>query len=358
MSPARAPSSALRSLEPLGQLTLARVREFAREPGAVFWTFGFPLLITVALGIAFRDPGPPRLVVTVIDGPRAAEVRGVLAADPGLDVRVLPADQAAARLRAAATVLVVEPGAGSAGPTIYGFDPSRPESIGARREVDDRLQRAAGRADVLPTADATAVARGGRYVDWMVPGLLGMQLLSGALWGNAWNIVTARQRRLLKRLAATPMRRAHYLMSFRLAGLLFVPLQVLVLFVFARFTFGVRVQGSLVAVLALAIFGSWSFAGLGLLCAARAQNSETANGLINLVSLPMYILCGVFFSSARFPAAIQPLIRILPLGAFNEAMRHVVNDGASIFAQGFPLGVLLAWAVVSSAVALRLFRWT
>jgi ABC-2 type transport system permease protein len=358
MSPPRAPSSALRALAPLGQLTLARVREFAREPGAVFWTFGFPLLITVALGIAFRNPGPPHLAVTVIDGPRAAEVRRALASDPGLDVKVLPADQAAARLRAGATVLIVEPGAGIADKMVYRFDPSRPESIGARRQVDDCLQRAAGRADILPTADATAVARGGRYVDWMVPGLLGMQLLSGALWGNAWNIVTARQRRLLKRLAATPMQRTHYLMSFRLAGLLFVPLQVLVLFVFARLTFGVHVQGSLVAVLALSIFGSWSFAGLGLLCAARAQNSETANGLINLASLPMYILCGVFFSSARFPAAIQPIIRILPLGAFNEAMRHVVNDGASIFAQGFPLGVLLVWAVVSSGVALRLFRWT
>jgi len=358
MSPVRSPSSALRALAPLAQLTAARIREFAREPGAVFWTFGFPLLITVALGIAFRNPAPPQLAVAVVDGPRAAEVRGVLAADPGLDVSIVSADQAATRLRAAAALLVIEPGAGTGDKTIYRFDPTRPESVGARREVDDRLQRAAGRVDVVATADATAVARGGRYVDWMVPGLLGMQLLSGALWGNAWNIVTARQRRLLKRLAATPMQRAHYLMSFRLAGLLFVPLQVLVLFVFARLTFGVRVHGSPVAVLALAIFGSWSFAGLGLLCAARAQNSETANGLINLVTLPMYILCGVFFSSARFPAAIQPVIRILPLGAFNEAMRHVVNDGASIFAQGFPLLVLLAWAVVSSAVALRLFRWT
>ena len=359
MSEARSPSSSARSsLAPLRELTMARIREFGRERGAVFWTFGFPLLITVALGIAFRSPGPPRLPVVVVDGPRAAEVRRALEADPGLEVAVLPADQAGARLRAAAALLVVEPGSGAADRVTYRFDPSRPEALGARREVDDRLQRAAGRADVVPTADATAIARGGRYVDWMVPGLLGMQLLSGALWGNAWNIVTARQRRLLKRLAATPMQRAHYLMSFRLAGLLFVPAQVLVLFVFARLTFGVHVHGSPVAVLALAIFGSWSFAGLGLLCAARAQNSETANGLINLVTLPMYILCGVFFSSSRFPAAMQPVIRILPLGAFNEAMRHVVNDGASIFAQGFPLGVLLAWAVVSSAVALRLFRWT
>lgn len=343
---------------PLLHLTLARLRAFAREPGVVFWTFGFPLLITVALGIAFRDQGPPRATVALVDGPRAAEVYAVLSADPALDVKVLPAAEADGRLRAALALLVVEPGAGPRDATIYLFDPSRPEAAGARRAVDDRLQRAAGRADVVTTVDRTAVARGGRYVDWMVPGLLGMQLLSGALWGNAWNIVNARQRKLLKRLAATPMRRAQYLLSFRLAGLLFVPLQVVVLFVFARLAFGVHIQGSIAAVFALSIFASWSFAGLGLLCASRAQNSETANGLVNLVTLPMFILCGVFFSSGKFPAVLQPLIRFLPLSAFNEALRHIVNDGASLAAQGLPLAVLLGWGAVTSAIALRLFRWT
>src|SRR3569623_780327 len=322
---------------PLFALTMARSREFLREPSAVFWTFGFPLLITVALGIAFREQGPPRQVVAVIEGPRASELAGVLRAEPLLAVELLPADVAAARLRAAAVLLTVEGGASAADPIVYRFDPARPEARGARRTADERLQRQAGRRDALATRDETAVARGGRYVDWMVPGLLGMQLLSGALWGTAWNIVTARQRRLLKRLAATFMRRGHYLLSYRLAGLLFVPLQVVVLFVFARLTFGVHVQGSLLSVFALSLLGSWSFAGLGLLCAARAQNSETANGLVNLVTLPMFVLCGVFFSSNRFPGFVQPLIRFLPLSAFNEALRHIVIDGASLLSQGVPL---------------------
>jgi ABC-type multidrug transport system permease subunit len=178
------------------------------------------------------------------------------------------------------------------------------------------------------------------------------------MWGAAFNIVNARQRKLLRRLAATPMRRRHYLLSFRVSGLVFVPLQVLVLFGFARLAFGVVIQGSAIAALALALLGSWSFAGIGLLCASRAQNTETANGLINLVTLPMMVFSGVFFSSSRFPDVLQPVIRILPLSAFNEALRHVVNDGASIFSQGFPIGVLVGWAVVSSILALRLFRWS
>jgi ABC-2 type transport system permease protein len=339
---------------PLVHLTMTRLREFAREPGAVFWTFGFPLLITVALGIAFRGQGPPRVSVAIVDGPRAAETRHALEADPSFAVRVVSAEAAAAALRASEVVLVVAPGA----PMIYELDPSRPEALTARRAVDDRLQRAAGRRDALLTEDRIAVAVGGRYVDWMVPGLLGLQLLNGALWGTAWTIVAARQRKLLKRLAATPMLRAHFLLSFRLAGMVFVPLQVAVLFVFARLTFGVHIRGSIPSVCLLAFFGSWCFAGLGLLCASRAQNSETANGLVNLVSLPMFVLSGVFFSSARFPAVLQPVIRFLPLSAFNEALRHIVNDGASLFTQGFPLAVLLGWGLVTSLIALRLFRWT
>jgi ABC-2 type transport system permease protein len=348
--------------EPLWALSAARIKQFLREPGALFWTFGFPLLITVALGIAFRNQGPTRIQVAVIEGPGGAAVASALAGDKGMAVAVLDPAQAAQRLRTGEVVLLVVPSPASpaspALPVVYRFDPTRPHALAARRQVDDRLQRRAGRRDALATRDETAVARGSRYVDWLVPGLLGMQLLNGAMWGAAFNIVNARQRKLLKRLAATPMRRSDYLLSFRVSGLVFVPLQVLILFAFARLTFGVIIHGSAISVLALSLLGSWSFAGLGLLCASRAQNSETANGLINLITLPMMVLSGVFFSSSRFPKVLQPAIRLLPMSAFNDALRHVVNDGASIFAQGFPLAVLVGWAVVGSVVAVRIFRWT
>lgn len=342
---------------PLLALSVARIKEFFREPGALFWTFGFPLLITVALGIAFRGEGPPRNVVALIDGPQAARVASALAVDPHLVVRTLPAEQAAASLRAGQVLLIIQPPHAVGDVVVYRFDPSRPDALSIRRLVDDLVQHAAGRTNPVRTRDETAMARGARYVDWLVPGLLGMQLLNGALWGTAWNIVNARQRKLLKRLTATPMRRRHYLLAFRVSGLVFVPLQVVVLFAFARLTFGVTVYGSPLSVLFLSLVGSWSFAGLGLLCASRAQNSETANGLVNLVTLPMFMFSGVFFSSAKFPDFLHPLIRLLPLTAFNDALRHIVNDGASLLAQGPALAVLAIWGVVSSAVALRLFRW-
>jgi ABC-2 type transport system permease protein len=343
---------------PLWALSAARIKQFLREPGALFWTFGFPLLITVALGTAFRNQGPTRSHVAVVAGPGSAMAAAALAADRGLEVAILDPDVAARRLGTGDVMLLVLPPSSPGQPFVYRYDPSRPDAPATRRLVDERLQRQAGRRDPLPTRDETAVARGARYVDWLVPGLLGMQLLNGAMWGAAFNIVNARQRKLLKRLAATPMRRSHYLLSFRVSGLVFVPIQVLVLFAFARLTFGVTIHGSPLSALALALLGSWSFAGLGLLCASRAQNSETANGLINLITLPMMVLSGVFFSSSRFPAALQPAIRLLPMSAFNEALRHVVNDGASIFAQGVPIAVLVGWALVTSVLAVRLFRWT
>jgi ABC-type multidrug transport system permease subunit len=342
----------------LWALSAVRLKLFFREPGSMFWTFGFPLLVTVALGVAFRNQGQAKSPVAVVAGAGAERVRAALAGRPGLAPRVVDAAEATRELRTGEAVLSIEAASPAASaPLVFRYDPTRPEALATRRLADDLLQAEAGRRDIVATRDQTAVTRGGRYVDWLVPGLLGLQLLNGAMWGAAFNIVNARQRKLLKRLAATPMRRSHYLLSFRVSGLVFVPLQVLVLFLFARLTFGVIIQGSVLAVLGLALLGSWAFAGIGLLCAARAENSETANGLINLVTLPMMVFSGVFFSASRFPSFLQPAIRILPLSAFNEALRHVVNDGASILTQGVPVAILAAWALVTSVLAVRLFRW-
>lgn len=339
-------------------LSVVRIKLLLREPGSLFWVFLFPLLVTVALGVAFRTQGAARNAVAVVAGPADAHRVSVLSRSPDLAVERVSETEALRRLRTGEAVLSVQlPREHESDSVTYRYDPSHPEALALRRLVDDVLQTAAGRRDTLATRDEISTARGARYVDWLVPGLMGLQLLNGAMWGTAFTIVSARQRKLLKRLAATPMRRADYLRSYRASALLFVPLQLLVLFGFARLAFGVAIQGSLLSVLALALLGSWSFTGLGLLCASRAQNSETANGLISLVTLPMLALSGVFFSSSKFPDLLQPVIRLLPLTAFNDALRHLVNDGASIFTLGAPLAVLVSWGLLTTALSLRLFRW-
>lgn len=340
---------------PLVALTLARFIEFFREPGAIFWTFGFPLLLTVALGIAFRNQAPPRAAVAVVAGPESSRVAEALTGTTSVEAQVHDAAEAARLLRTGKVALVLEPAANRA--VTYRFDASRPEALAVRLAVDDALQRAAGRTDPRAVRDEKVAAPGARYVDWLVPGLLGMQLMSGSLWGIAYAIVQTRQRKLLKRLLATPMKKRHYLLSFLLSRLAFVLVEVPVLLGFARLAFGVEVRGSLVGVALVATLGAAAFAGLGLLCAARAQNTETANGLVNLVTLPMFVVSGVFFSSARFPPLLQPVIRFLPLTALNEALRALINDGVALAQIPVQLAVLTGWMVVTFAVSLRIFRW-
>lgn len=334
----------------LWELTLGRLRTFYREPSAVFWTFGFPLLLTVALGIAFKQQGPPKETLALVG---EAELAPTL--ESRFHLRELSRAEADQALRTGAVVLEVI--AHDAGWT-YRFDPQRPEAQAARLLADDLLQRSAGRPDRVPTIDEAADAPGSRYIDWLVPGLLGMQLMSGSLWGVAYAIVDTRQRKLLKRLVATPMRRRDYLLSYIVSRLVFVLIETPLLLWFANVAFGVAIRAPMVEILLVSSLGAASFAGIALLCASRAQNTETANGLVNLATFPMIILCGVFFSASRFPAALQLPIRLLPLAALNELLRSLVNDGASLGALGFPLAVMIAWGVVTFVAALKLFRWS
>lgn len=350
-----APRPKRRIHAPVWELTLARIREFVREPGALFWTFGFPILLTIALGIAFRNQGPQKVVVGVLEGPAAAETVRVLTATGRLAPELIAPANADRALSSGKVAVLVVPGPNG---IAYRFDPSRPEAAGARLLADDALQRAAGRPDARPTTDEATRAPGARYVDWLVPGLLGMQLMSGSLWGIAYAIVQTRQRKLLKRMLATPMHKRDYLLAFFFSRLLALAVEVPVLMGFAYFAFGVEIRGSIVAMVAVCALGATSFAGLALLCASRAQNSETANGLVNLVTLPMFVVSGVFFSAQRFPAFVQPFIRILPLTALNEALRAIINEGTSIVHLPFQLAVLACWMVGSFVVALRIFRWS
>jgi ABC-type multidrug transport system permease subunit len=338
---------------PLIELTLARLREFLREPEAIFWVFAFPLLLAFALGIAFRSKGETPVHVGVVDGPGAPAVASVLARGGGLDVRLVPAGREDAALRDGEVEILVVPGE----PPTYRFDPTRAESRLARLAVDQVLQRAGGRGDVFAAREERVTVPGSRYIDWFIPGLLGLNIMGTSLWSVGYAIVQARTRKLLKRLVATPMSRGQYLVAYMLARLVFLGLEVVPLLAFGWFVFGVPVRGSLVSLTAVAFLGAASFGGIGLLIASRARTVEAVSGLMNAVSVPMWVLSGVFFSAANFPAATQPFIHALPLTALNDAMRAIMLDGHSILAVARPLAVLAAWGGVSFAAALKMFRW-
>lgn len=338
---------------PVVELTLTRLREFLREPEAVFWLVFFPVLLAFALGLAFSGTGEQPVHVGVIDGPGAGEARDALAAAAGVVVRVLPPAAAERALRDGEVALLVRPGS----PPVYRFDPSRDESRLARLAADDALQRAGGRADRFAARIERVEIPGSRYVDWVIPGLLGMNIMGTGMWALGYAVVYARSRRLLKRLAATPMSRAHYLAAQMLARLVFLGLEVGALLLFAWLVLDVPVRGSLVLVAAVTLLGALAFAGLGLLVASRARTIEAVSGWMNFTMVPMWVLSGVFFSPAHFPVVTQPLIHALPLTALNDALRAVMLDGAGVWGIAGEGAILAAWTVGCFGLALRLFRW-
>lgn len=338
---------------PLVELTLARLREFTREPEAVFWVFFFPILLAFGLGIAFRTQGEPPVHAGVRSGPGAAALVQTLQQSRAIRVRTLEPHQEDRALRNGEVEVIVV----ASDPPTYRFDPTRPESRVARLVVDAALQRARGRADVFAPREQRVEVVGSRYIDWLIPGLLGMNIMGTGMWGIGFSLVMARSKRILKRLAATPMSRADYLLAQLLARLFFLVLEVGALLVFAWLAFGVPVRGSLVTLSGVAVLGALSFGGLALFIAARPQTIEAVSGWMNFVMMPMWVLSGVFFSSAHFPAVAQPFIRALPLTALNEALRAVMLDGASLAAIAPQVGILAAWGAICFGIALRIFRW-
>jgi ABC transporter DrrB family efflux protein len=348
---------------PPAQLVLARLLELTREPEALFWVYGFPILMTLALGIAFRNQPVEQIVVDVVAGPAAAATEKALTKSESPErfkTRVLPAAETATRLRTGRTDLVVVPGAANAdGQPLYEyrFDATRPQSVLARSAVDDQLQRAAGRRDVAEVTLVAVDTPGSRYIDFLVPGLLGMSLMGGGMWGVGFVTVDMRRRNLLKRFLATPMKKSHFLAGLMVSRMLFMVPEVLILLVFARYAFGVVIHGSLFTVVLLILLGAVMFSGIGLLLASRAKTIEMVSGLMNLMMVPMWIFSGIFFSSERFPDAIQPIIKGIPLTPLIDALRAVMLEGAPLAAQLTRIGIMCAWGAVSFVLALRWFRW-
>ena len=345
------PARAARMDHPLAQLTLVRFYEFLREPEALFWVFVFPILLAAGLGIAFRNR-PADVLPVAVETPQLAQALG---RDKLLSVQQLSAPAAEEALRTGKIALLAEPGPG--GTVVYRYDNTNPDGRAARLLADAAIQRAGGRADPVASSDRLVREPGSRYIDFLIPGLLGMNLMGSAIWGMGFAIVDARRKKLIKRLIATPMPRQYYLLSFLLSRLALLFIEVFVVAGFGHFVFGVPVRGSVATLGVLCVLGSLSFSALGLLIASRVKTIEAASGLMNVTMMPMWIVSGVFFSSERFPPALQPVIHALPLTAAISALRANMLQGAGLAQLAPQMGVLAAWLVVCFALALKLFRW-
>ncbi len=359
-------------------LLWVRILELKREPEVVFWVFVFPLLLAAGLGIAFRNKPADIPSVVVIDNAGAQKTLAMLQSAPGqisseastpikstsdknakksaIRATILERDAALRAFHFGKYDLAIE--SNPDGSYTYYCDPARPESVLSRAEIDAQLQSAAGRKDVLSTSAQSSSEPGSRYIDFLIPGLLGMNLMNSGMWGVGFALVEMRQRKLLKRFVATPMRRSDFLLALLSSRLVLMVIEVGLLLGFGVLVFHMPVQGSILSVVLLGSSGAVAFGGVGLLTACRAQKIESVSGLINLVMMPMWIFSGVFFSYQRFPAIAQPFIKALPLTALNDALRATILEGATLGSQSERLLVLAVWGGVSFLLALRWFRWT
>jgi ABC-2 type transport system permease protein len=336
---------------------MARMLELKREPEVVFWVFVFPLLLATGLGIAFRNKPADASSVAIVSG--AQEAEALLRRSPqhaSFKVEVQDGDSARKGFRLGKYDVVIEPDGG--GGLRYLYDPARPESVFARSEVDDALQTAAGRKNVVATTAVTSSEPGSRYIDFLIPGLLGMNLMNSGMWGIGFALVDMRQRKLLKRFVGTPMRRGDFLLALLSSRLVLMIIEIGLLLTLGVIVFHMKVLGSILAIALLGSAGAMCFGGVGLLTASRAQKIESVSGLMNLVMMPMWIFSGVFFSYERFPAVIQPLIKVLPLTALNDALRASILEGTPLIHQWPRLLVMFLWGGISFVLALRWFRWT
>jgi ABC-type polysaccharide/polyol phosphate export permease len=336
---------------PLIQLLLMRWRIFLREPEAMFWTFGFPLVVTLILGIAFRPTEPEPLRVIMVDGNDADALEARLRTCDELEITRMPLEDAQRALRRGQASLIITP----ASPPQFRYDPLSSESRLARMLALDTLRTSTSTPEFTNEPVSTP---GDRYVDFLVPGLIAMNVMMVCLWGIGWNIVEARARRLLRRLAVTPMRHSEYLGAFVIAHALLVLLALTMVLSFSALAFDVHIAGSMLDLLAISIVGSVAFSAIGILVASRTSNVEVLSGMINAISLTQIVASGVFFSATRFPNEMQPFLRALPLTALADGLRAIALEGRSFSELPVELGVLAGWTFVTGFVGLRLFRWS
>jgi ABC-2 type transport system permease protein len=338
---------------PIIELAATRTKEFLREKEAMFWVFGFPLILALALGFAFREKPPDRVPVAVVAGPNAQQRFAALQKSPTLLPRIMSEQEARDALRRGKVSLTID----GSDTVVYRFDATRPDALSARQAADDALQTAAGRRDVVVSREERTHEQGARYIDFLIPGLLGMNLMGTGMWSMGFTIANARMKKLLKRLVATPMRKTDYLLAMFLSRLIWLILEVSALVAFGWIVFGVRVNGSILTLMLLCIVGGYAFSGIGLLTASRAKTIEAVSGLMNLIMMPMWLCSGVFFSYERFPDSVKPFIRVLPLTLLNDALRAVINDAASLSRISLQLGLLAVWGIVTFIIGLKIFRW-
>jgi ABC-type multidrug transport system permease subunit len=336
----------------------------ARDPRALFWIFAFPLLLLGGFGLVFRPGKTPALtVVRVATAPRtpADEEMDRTLAGSGLQVLTLSRGEAEARWGRSQTALQLERVDRSYRLRMNAYLLAQGQAAASRIQ-EAHLKAQARRQGVealeLPVAMETpGHAMSTSYVAFLLPGLLGMNLLSMGLFSVGMVNVSYREKGKFRRLAVTPLPKWIFLMGQILSRLTLTGLQSALMLVAGALLFGVVNQGSYLALVTVMTLGTVCFMAMGFALSSLADTEESYAALSNVFFFPMMLLSGVYFTLDSAPHWLQSAVLVLPLSPYLLSLRSVFNDGASMALHGGGLLLVAAWAIAAFLFAVRRFRW-
>jgi ABC-2 type transport system permease protein len=361
------------------QLILIHYREFIREPGILFWSIIFPVLMAWVLGIAFSKKAELAQQVAFIedslqmnvdfrqflndavyidnpqnDGPYYFEktIHNEKLGKTSFKFLLTDWDGGLLLLKRGQVNLILREYPDS---LEYFFDPLNPQAkmvyILLSSTINDENL-------VYETASINPLTqKGNRYIDFLIPGLIAMGVMNSLLWGISYALIDMRSKKLMRRMVATPMKRSEFLISIFLARLSITIIEALLLLIFAFAYFHISIQGSLPALMMVFLAGNIAFSGIAILISSRTANSRIGTGLINVITMPMTVLSGIFFSYHNFPDFAVPIIQKFPLTMMADSIRSIFIEGAGFAQVSLNALILSIIGIICFSIGLRTYKW-
>ena len=361
-------------MQALFALTRANIRSYTRDRAAVFWTLAFPLVFIVLFGLIFQGSSGARLTLGFVDTektPASEQLKAGFTALDGITLVETTFEDAKAQMQTGKVdgTIVVPVGygaslaaaGGGAPPAQLGVytDPSRPQLAGSIYQAVGTVLgvvNLGGRPPLVVPSPQTVQTTNLNAISYFVPSMLGLSIMQVGIFA-AIPLVADREKLILKRLAATPLRRWQLVGSNVLMRILIAFTQAIIIVAVGSLLFGVEVVGSLILVAAFVTLGAMAFLALGYVIASFAKTEDSANGMTSMIQFPMMFLSGAFFQIDQMPQFLQVVARIIPLTYLADALRQVMVGGAAFAPLWVCAGVLFGWLVVCFGIAARKFQW-
>jgi len=333
-------------------LFLIQVRRFYREPEVIFWVIFFPIIMSWILGVAFSGKTVNIKTIAIVsvvaihELPLQAKIDKLKTSFKILDISE---DEAIKMLKSGNILLYITI---EDNEMVYHFDKNNPDANLTYLTIENLVNSCDAHASIKNIS-----GQGSRYIDFLIPGLISLGIMNSCIWGLGWGLVELRIRKLLRAMAATPMKKSYFIASHYLSRLIPTTIETIILYTFAHYYFGVVVSGSIAAFILVFLSGNLVFSGIGLLISSRTDNTDMVNGLINVITVPLVILSGIFFSYQNFPDWIGDIIKYLPLAMLTDSIRNVFNQGAGVMDVSFDVVILFSIGLIFSIIGIKIFKW-